>query len=290
MCRAAHALVAAQASPAQSSAWAWELGSRRVALNASGVVAAALVAVPSCGGLEAADRFARARLARHRALDILYDGDVEALALVGRAQNDPAMVATAREAFRRRYEGATGEEIVARWLMLRPGTLLGYDAAQAIRAGRAVGEEAKARQIALAVLAAAPRWRSGADEHGWAVTSRGALLEALAGLAPAEQFAAACRDLAHQLVLEQSRDGSWGVHNTQATAYAVRGLLRADESYALDAAQRGRSWLARTQLTQGAWGTFHDGLGEPFVGEVVPEVTAEVLLALAGPAERPVPP
>jgi hypothetical protein len=81
-------------------------------------------------------------------------------------------------------------------------------------------------------------------------------------------------------VLTASADGSWSWHTTQSTAYAVRGLARWQEPAAQAAAGRGRHWLRLTQLRDGTWSTYNDWLPEPFVGDRIPGVTAEAMLAL----------
>jgi hypothetical protein len=199
----------------------------------------------------------------------------KAAAISGR----PELRAAAMEAFDRRYEYATGEEIVERWFGLRRHpALIGFEAAAAIRAALAVGQVDKAREVAQAAVATSPRWAEGTDVNGWLTTSRGALLEALSQLGGFEQ---AAQDLMHHLVLTQGRGGSWSLRNTQATAYAVRGLFAHGDEAAQAAAQKGHRWLKLTQLQDGTWATFNDLLPEPFVGDQVHEVTAEALLALS---------
>lgn len=291
-CRAVHALKAAQ----QPSGWSWERSAARVAPNVSGVIATALAASPSdCDAREAVLRYADNCVARHDRGEFLFDPDVEALAAAAKLSNDPRYLEIAHESFQRRYEYATGEEIVERWFMIkRDARLIGFEAAAAIRAALAVNEEAKAMEIAAAVIQASPRWAEGSDTRGFLTTSRGAMLEALSmlqaqeradGRTSARKIDRFSRDLVHHLLLTQSSDGSWDANNTQATAYAVRGLRSYTDPSAQAGASLGVRWLSGTQLKDGSWATFNDHLPEPFVGEVVHEVTAEVLLAL-----RPVTP
>ena len=281
-CRAARALMDAQLE----EGWAWQRGSEKPALNASGLVASALAqTAETCGSIDAVERFAKAALTRHEEQEFLYDPDIEALALAARLTRNPRYAEVAREAFLRRYEYANGDEIVERWFMLkRDPRLIGFEAAGAIRAALAVGETDKAVEIAQAAARTAPRWSEGWDPKGWGTTSRGAMLEALSMLPSraltSRALAALRRDLIHHLVLTQASDGSWEHRNTQATAYAVRGLSVSGEETGITGAQLGQRWLQSTQLRDGAWATFHDHLPEPFVGEVIHEVTAEVLLAL----------
>jgi hypothetical protein len=285
LCRAVKALQAAQgdfAGPNGPSAatWEWSKGGG-AADNASGIVALALgQQAKRCGETSSLERYAKARVAVHASSQFLFDADVESLALAAKVTGEAGYLETARSAFDRRYSGASGREIVERWrYMGRSRELLGYDAALAIRAALAVGQEKMAGEIADAVIAT-PGWAEGKDQTGHLTTSRGALLEALSMLG-GEGRAMARRDLVHHLLLTQSSDGSFATRNTQATAYAVRGLARSGDESAVSAAGRGQQWLKVTQLKDGTWATFNDRLPEPFVGDRVPEVTAEVMLALA---------
>jgi hypothetical protein len=225
-------------------------------------------------------RFDEGRVRAHQQGDFLFDPDVEALGRVAALRQDPKLAALARDALNARYSGASAEEIVQRWLQVRPAALVGFDAATAIRAALAVGERGLAHGLAEAVLAASPRWGEGPGDAAQLATSRGALLEALAML-DADHYHAGMRDLADHLLLTQSYDGTWATRNTQATAYAVLGLQAFGDEGALAAAAHGRKFLRATQLANGGWASFNDYTPEPFVGEVVHEVSAEALRALA---------
>lgn len=279
VCRASQALVAAQLP----EGWAWQRGEKRVASNVSGLVASALAdAAGTCGTRDAVVRYAEVCVQRHARGDFLYDPDVEALAKAAALTGNANYLSVAKDAFARRYEFANGEEIVERWFMIkRDRRLIGFEAAAAIRAALAVGETAKAEEIALATAKVQRRWVEGWDPRGFLTTSRGAMLEAIGMLSPSAQgkLAAFKRDLVHHLLLTQASDGSWEGRNTQSTAYAVRGLLASGDESAMASGQLGARWLRLTQLTDGSWATFNDRLPEPFVGEVVHEITAEVLLA-----------
>lgn len=262
--------------------WEWNAGGGTAAPNVAGLIASALAEeARACGAVGALKSYAEARLAEHRAGEFLYDGDVEALAGAAAVLSDERLMSTAKEAFHRRYQGATGEEAVARWLWVRhDAALVGFDAAQAIRAALSVGERDKAVEIARAATGRRGRWLEGPGGAPFVTASRGALLEALAMLND-RRFDRAVEDLVHHLVLTQGKDGSWNVRDTQATAYAVRGLSAQKDPAGRPAAERGRAWLRRAQLRSGAWPSFHDGLPEPFTGEVIHEVTAEAMLALS---------
>jgi hypothetical protein len=282
ICRGARSLSRAQGDFRGSggltrATWEWP--------NAGGIIATALIrsigSASGCNSHEAIARFADARVAEHTRGEFLYDPDIEALAAATEVLKSPAYARVAREAFEKRYEGATGREIFERWFAIhRDPTIIGYDVALAVRAGIAAGDLSKAREIADAAVSAVPRWGEGIDHNGWLATSRGALLDALTRLDP-DRYLLARRDLTHHLMLTQGSDGSWSGRNTQATAYAVLGLSMSGDPYATAAADRGRTWLRLTQLSGGSWAMFNDLLPEPFVGEIFSEVTAEAILAVA---------
>lgn len=287
---AARFLVASQADlkapdgPAVLRAtWPFEVGGEQAALNAAGLVALGLLAAHHAGAaaesLRAAQAWGRARLRDLEAGLPAFDPDVEALAALARATGDPALMAAARAAFEQRHGGADGREIVERLFWVRRGTpaLVGFDAALSMRAALSAGQEKKAREIASALETTAPRWNVPSKE-GFDATGRAAVLEALAGLDAASGLKAA---LLGQVLGSQGADGSWATRNSQATAYSVRALAAVGGDGAGPAAARGRRFLRATQLKSGAWATFNDFLPEPFVGETVHEVTAEVMVALA---------
>jgi hypothetical protein len=291
VCKAARSLTRIQgdfrgASGTRTAAtWEWRVGSGEAADNASGLVASSLIRVfesaPGCVDRASLTRFADARVADHQAYRFLYDPDIEALALAASVLHDSRYATAAHDAFERRYDGASGREILERWFAIkRDPTIIGYDAALAIRAGIAANDVAKAREIADATVAATRRWGERPDANGWLATSRGALLDALVQLDPA-RYATATQDLVHHLLLTQGSDGSWSTRNTQATAYAVLGLAREGETHATASAAAGRQWLRLTQLNRGDWATFNDLLPEPFVGDIISEVTAEAMQAVA---------
>lgn len=285
LARASACLVAAQRDAhGLEATWTWKRGSETVAPNSAGLVALALIRAwqvqGDAGARRAARRWGEARMADLAAWREVYDPDVEALAALARATKDARFRKAAREAFTRRWGEATPEEAFARIRQVRrgDGALLGYDVALTLRAARAVGAEDFARGLAVAALQAPALWAPDQAGRGWRTTSRAALLGAIEGL-PGEALAEARARLVRRLLDAQGRDGAWAEHNTQATAYAVAALRAYPE--AQTAVERGRAWLTKTQLADGSWAAFHDGLPEPFVGDVVHEVTAEVVLALA---------
>lgn len=281
--RAAAALASAQRTfPDAAASWAWTGKDKVAAPNAAGLVALGLVRAYARTGdraaLKAAQRWGDARLADLAAWRPLYDPDVEALAALGKATGDASYTEAARTIFARRWSGATGVEALARLKMIRGAQVayVGYDAALAIRAARAVGADRFAVALARAVVSA-PGVLPAIDEaSGLGVTARAALLGAVSGLSdPAVRGAAA--EWAADLVAAQGADGSWAFHNTQATAYAVAALASAGEDAA---AAKGRAWLSKTQRPDGLWTTYDDGLPANFSGPQVHEVSAEALLAL----------
>lgn len=260
--------------------WPFQARSKAAAPNAAGIIARALL-LPGQDhepALAAAKAWAKGRAADLEAGRPLFDPDVEGLAEVSKALSDPALLAAAVKAFEQRHGMASGEEIVERLFMVRRGepSLVGFDASLTVRAALAVGDRAKALDVAKALAATAARWDKPSDK-GFDLTGRAAVLEALSLAAAQPELAAKLRA---KLLETQQKDGAWGQRNTQATAYAVRALALSDQPAAAEAAERGRRFLRLTQLESGGWGTFNDFLPEPFVGETVYEVTAEVVLAL----------
>ena len=261
-----------------AATWPFQPKGEVAAPNASGIVARALL---SAGGPEArpaAEAWGRARLADVAADHPIFDPDVETLALLAQAGGEKAFLAGAKQAFEVRHGMANGREIVERLFLVRRGapSLVGFDAALSARAALAVGEREKATEIVQALAATTKRWDK-ADERGFDLTSRAAVLEVALTLGSDKALSGR---LCASLVAEQQKDGAWGQRNTQATAYTVRALRGCGSPEAEAAVERGRRFLRLTQLESGGWGTFNDYLPEPFVGETVYEVTAEVMLAL----------
>ncbi|MGC4113168.1 MAG: hypothetical protein QM765_00505 [Myxococcales bacterium] len=263
--------------------WPWEEKGAQAAPNAAGIVAKSLIAVyvrtsdPTVKA--AAEAWGKARLADVSAARMLYDPDIEALAELGKVTGEAAYTKAAKAAFDLRHSGANGREVVERLFMVRKGndTLVGFDAAHTIRAGIAVGEVGKAREVAQALAETEKRWNL-SDKYGFYLTSRAAVLEALVALKANLPLEASLRS---QIIASQGKDGTWGQRNTQATAYSTRALFVSGDAKSLEAGKQGLQFLRTTQLKAGGWGTFNDYLPEPFVGESIYEVTAEVLLAVA---------
>lgn len=286
--RAVSALARAQQDFAEIEAsWSWRAGMKRPAPNTAGLVALGLIRAaartPSQKARVAAISWGEARLSDHAAWRPLYDPDIEALVALAGLTGDSRYRATAVAAFDRRWGGASGEEALAKLDLQRrrQPSIVGFDTALTIRAAVAVEDIGFAHTLAGATLATKPAWSRPPDRdpNGYSTTSKAAVLDALFVL-DRRRYADAIGNLAADLVLGQHDEGSWSGRNTQATAYAVRALARLGGPSSELAVERGARWLTRTQLENGAWATFHDGLPEPFVGDVMHEVTAEVVLAL----------
>jgi len=259
--------------------WSWLAARPAAAANTSGTVALALLEAARATGEPA---FAEAAMARAEVVRLALRGgeepfapDIELLARTGdAADRDAARLFV--EARIERAGGAVGE--VRRLARLRAALpdLVAYDAALLADAAFASGLGAQASALVSAATRAWPKTPD--SSHG--VVSLGALLAAaaLAGSDAAARCAVA-------LASTQGRDGSWAVRDTQATAFATRGLaLHARATGDRDAARaaaRGAAWLHRTQLAQGAWASWNDGLPEPFVGALYVPQTAEAVRALA---------
>lgn len=266
--------------------WRWQADDGAPDANLGGVIANALLdayarrpdAATWMTLVQYAD-YLRTRYAEDEGLP--YKADVEFLARLGATGMEPSAMVLARSLFERvRHVSATGAAEYQRISAGRADTpeIIGYDVALAMRAAQAVGDTVYAHELASAAIAGSALALADATDS-FAVTALGALLQALARL-DAAAYHAAITDTAARLARAQAEDGSWANHNTQATAYAVLGLLETKSDTALEAAARGKNWLLRSQLRTGAWPAYHDGLAEPFVGPVLPLVEAEALAAL----------
>ncbi|MFN7132382.1 MAG: hypothetical protein ACK4N5_09870 [Myxococcales bacterium] len=282
LARAQSDLAAQRGGPVLRASWAFEQKSPLAAPNAAGIVARALVTAHQRfqhdASLAAARAWGLARLEDLAADRPMFDPDVEALVALADATGDARFRKAATAAFELRHGGADGREVVERLFLVRgdSASLVGFDAAAAVRAALAVGQAGKAREIVQALADTRERWDR-ATPHGFHHTSRAAVLE-VALRTGHDRLASA---LAARLLATQERDGSWGARNTQATAYAARALGRVNVDGAREASARAARFLRLTQLTSGGWATYNDFLPEPFVGDTVYEVSAEALLAIA---------
>jgi len=303
LARATALLVEAQSKASSGDAsWSWTRGGKLLAKNSGGLIALSLLRASGSGttppeagsaaakALFAATQWGEARLAAAEQWSELYDPDVEALAALSKRTGREEFQRAADQIFERRWGEASAEEALGRIMQLRRGapSLVGYDLALVIRAAKATHHEAFAVALTDALLHTVdPKTkrlflfsRKEAEGAGWETVSLAALYSAMEGLEH-KGFERARLAILKAILLTQGRDGSFAQRNTQATAYAAMALREVDNAIAMKSLSRARLWLKQTQLKDGSWASFHDGLPEPFVGEVVHEVTAEVVLALA---------
>lgn len=267
--------------------WEWLVGSGEGASNISGVVALGLLDAWEATGDEAFFRAAEARgdltLRALRRGDDVYATDLELVARIGRASGRLEEQTLARKGFEAKLAKAGGAEAeVARIIGLRAANLAlsGYDVALLAEAGLAVGDNAAAKALLKAVRERERTWLRGGVGSTFGLISQGALLSVSSRLGQVE----ASRGYAVSLLALQQDDGCWRARETQATAYATRGLsafaVAFSDGAAAKSAARGRAWLQLTQLQNGAWADYNDYLPEPFVGDVYAPATAEALRAL----------
>jgi hypothetical protein len=157
-------------------------------------------------------------------------------------------------------------------------SLTGFDAAVVIRAAFKVGNNQRARALAKAALKHHTTWNvATGKERYYATISKGAMLEALAFVGG---FDKDCRRLARSLTSEQDKNGAWLTNETQATAYAIRGLAAFGAKKVASSLERGVGWLLKSRLSTGAWPVYNDQVADVFAGSKNSEVHSEALLAL----------
>lgn len=282
-------LVALLASQNQEvPGWPWERSGNRVHSNLGGVIALSLVDLYE-QRRDPATWVTLVQYADHlrtvyAAGDTLpFKADLEFLVRASDLGLDEEGRVFARDLFARvQRVSPLGRDEYARIAKGRAGIddVVGYDVALTIRAALAVGAREYAADVADAALAAG-RLSLAKPEHPLQVTSAGAMLHAVALLGRAEDRRSV-EQAARDLIRAQAEPGSWGSNDTQATAYAVLGLRAVPGIRGSgEAALLGQAWLLERQLRSGAWGEYHDGLKEPFVGPVRPLINAEALAALA---------
>jgi len=275
--------------------WAWDVtlfGSDEPAANTGGVIANALLDSyrrrphPSTlvTLIQYGEHLERAPSSER---ELAYKADIEFLARAGRLGLLPHGESAAAERFahlRARSPSGTSEYRRIATGRGELAAIVGYDVALAIRAALAVNERTYGIELAEAYLAAEPLGQRGGRDP-FAVLSTAALTLALARL-DEPRLDAALATGRQLLVAWQRPNGAWAENNSQTTAYALMALAGAKgttpERLALE---RGRAWLASTQLSRGAFPAYHDGLPEPFVGPIIPLAEAEVLAALVATAE-----
>lgn len=267
--------------------WAWDSRTQKRAENCSGLIAEALLTAYEQSGddsyLNIADDYARILVARFTdSPSVLpFKPDIEFLVRMSEVGGNESYAATAAKWFNViKRKSPTGSSEVARISSGRANhpSITGFDVALAIRAALTVSEREYAYALADAVLKSQAAWLL-EPRSTFGTISRAALLDALLSL-DRKRYDTAITRLRKELVTEQGSNGSWHDNETQATAYVVRALARFGDVDSRRAAKAGSMWLARTVLPNGRWAHFNDGLPEPFVGDVLPEVQAETLTAL----------
>ncbi len=284
--RLADFLVERQRPGRDGAGWAWRIGQDELAPNMAGLVSLALLDAYAATGelrhLRAAQRYADGLLLRPRP-GLPFKPDIEVMVRLYGVFDDPAYRRAAQQQFERiRARSPSGADEVARIAAGRKGqpALLGYDAAQAIRAALAVGERRYAFGLADAVLERRGDWFRPERDARFTLVSTAALISALESLDEAH-YRARLAPLRDWLAAAQADSGAWHHNETQPTAHAVLALLFAPRPDHREAAGRGLGWLRSTLLRDGGLAAFNDHMPEPFVGEVLSGVNAEALTALS---------
>ncbi len=278
--------------------WSWQAGVEAMAPNQAGLVSLSLLdaydALGDVSYLHAAERYGEALVdacRRDREGLFAYKPDIEFLGRLGKLQAEPSYTEAAQDLFLHQLSrsplGADEIARIAEGRKSRP-SLLGFDGALAIRAALAVGERAYAYQLADALVARSAQWYRPTKDLRFSLISSAALVPALEQL-DAAHYAGLVARFRADLARLQAAEGSWLSNESQVTAYAVMALAKSPLADQRDAAERGAAWLKSTALKAGSFATFNDYMPEPFVGEVLHEVSAEALnaLALACRAEHP---
>ena len=291
MARAADFLVKVQ-KPGEDGelGWSWVVGEGNPSANVAGLAALALLDAHQVSGnaeyLQAATRYALGlmnRLVEYSGDNLPYKADIEFLSrLADLTKNDGY-----REAARKMFEvvrakSPTGGNEVSRIAQgrRRAMRLLGFDVALAIRAAQAVGEKRYAFQMADDVIQRMPAWYRLSNDPRFSLVSSAALAGALQAL-DAGHYRKQIQRFRADLLRYQQKNGSFLVNETQPSAYAVLALMDSTYSKQRQAARRAVEWLKSTMLQKGAFASYNDYMPEPFVGQVISEVHAEVLSALS---------
>lgn len=277
--------------------WEWTLGSKRSAVNITGISAMGLIAVHRLTGLGEHEASAlRAARSLVRAYDAGWKAhrpftqDIEFLAQAG-------FIIDAARWFNittGHYPAATYVDMVLeKRKKAKIPQVAGWDLASAVRAALAVGQTDYARALLAELVQRRSEWdRAGVGQD----LARGSLLWTLGELQARGGLTAEQQRLADALVRDlgarQQPAGAWlersgaKVICTQTTAYAILGLSRFKQGKA--AAARGRAWLAGAALTdqrhfQGGrvWATTYlSSSGQP-ENNFNSEIQSEALMALA---------
>ncbi|HUU01073.1 MAG TPA: hypothetical protein VM425_06535 [Myxococcota bacterium] len=290
MTRAADFLVAVQ-KPAKLGAvgWSWQVNQGPVSGNVAGLAAMSLLSAHSTSGgetyLAAARRYADGLVTGKGGwtlTNLPYKADVQFLARLASATGETRYRDTALAAFELiRGRSPDGAREVARIASGRAKTpaLLGFDAALGIRAATAVSARRYAYQMADAVLGRLSDWYLPKKNPRFSLVSGAALTEALDDL-DAGHYRQYIERFRADLQKAQQPNGAWLSNETQPSAYAVMALAGGNPAQRA-AGQKGIDWIKSTMLKKGSYAVYNDFMPEPFVGQVISEVHAEALSALA---------
>ncbi|NMB76263.1 MAG: hypothetical protein GYA21_14170 [Myxococcales bacterium] len=289
--RAADFLVMAQIPSKDGGVgWNWVLGDGSTPDNVAGLIALSLLDAYAATGeekyLATARRYADGlveRVARFSSERLPFKADVELLARLGGMPQGERYARAARALFEvLRSRSTDGMAEVQRIRLGRASepALLGFDVALAIRAAQAVGERAYAYQLADSVLAEKQGWYRSKESARFSQVSAGALSLALERL-DGGHYRKAIDRLRADLLAAQQPNGAFSENETQPSAYATLSLLAGLTERERRAGLAGLRWLKSTMLRAGGFAHYNDYMPEPFVGQVVSEVNAEVLFALS---------
>ena len=213
---------------------------------------------------------------------IPFRADIEYLALFGQHFNDKSAAKLGRDFFARvRARTPNGQDEFKRIVDARTKTpeLVGYEVSIGVRAARALGEIDYAEQLVDATLAS-ETIKIDDNNNSYQVLSAGAFLYAIT-LLQNKKYNSVIAKLSKKLERLQRHNGAWAFNDTQATAYALLGLTGAKEYLKNNTSrQKAWAWLMQSQLKNGDWAIYHDGLPEPFVGQRNTLVQAETLQAI----------
>lgn len=274
----------------ERAGWQWRAGQGSISPNISGLAALALVDAAAAladdrytaTARQYADVLLSTKMNWH-AGELPYKADIELLArlegdYLPHAQDAWAVIVAA---------SPTGGAEVARIAAGRQDqpALVGFDVSLGIRAAVAVGQRAYAEELADAAVATRDQWYQPKNAPRFSTLSAAALVVALEQLGrprDAEVITALRRDIRAR----QHDTGAWLGNETQPTAYAVMALAGSRATPDREAIAAGLTWLKETMLRDGGYAHFNDKLPEPFVGDRLSEVQAEVVTALAGECRR----
>ena len=280
----AHYLLELQGASSSDPRWEFDVGSGSVSDNYGGIVAQALLEAFRAtkedylrqAALAYAEHLEASSLNKKGAFKI-YLSDVEFMVSLSRVTGQEQY-----EKWAKRWSKTevSVKKTVAKLVTARrlsPG-LIGFDGAIAIRAALALGDRPRAQSLASEILKHHTTWNVPTlKQIYYAVVSKGALLEALSFLGGHEKD---CERLAKSLVKEQDKNGAWLTNETQATAYALRGLAAHTSKAGEKSLRKALGWLRNSQLSTGAWPVYNDQVAEVLAGSNNSEVHSEALIAL----------